>query len=388
MKVGQAVKMAISSIKSNKMRSFLTMLGIIIGVMSVVLLVSLVQGATGSITSELDSLGGSQLTVSITDPNSKLTLSEVNSLADKDEIGRVAPYNSGSGIAKAGGNSEQVSISGITESYTEFSELNILHGRGILDIDNEYRLNVCVIGNSVALDLFGNTDVVGSEIRLAGKDYLIVGVLEEQGASLMGSTDSTVYIPFTNAQRLLYSTGVTSFYVASSSAETLDLAEEMMDTYLLEKTGDSDSFNITNMASIQDTINSVMSTMSLLLAGIAGISLVVGGIGIMNIMLVSVTERTKEIGVRKAIGAQKRDIVTQFMIESVTLSLMGGIIGMVLSMGILGLLTALLADYTFSVSFSVAAIALGFSIIVGLIFGIYPANKAAKLKPIDALRYN
>lgn len=387
MKVGQAVKMAISSIKSNKMRSFLTMLGIIIGVMSVVLLVSLVQG-TGSITSQLDSLGGSQLTVTITDPNNKLTLSEVNSLEDKDEIGQVAPYNSGSAAAKAGGNSKQVSITGITENYTKFTELDILYGRGILEIDNEYRLNVCVIGSSVATDLFGNTDVVGSEIRLSGKDYLIVGVLEVQGESLMGSTDSTVYIPFTNAQRLLYSTGVTSFYASSSSAETLELAENTLDTYLLEKTGDSDSYSIVNMASIQDTINSVLSTMQLLLAGIAGISLVVGGIGIMNIMLVSVTERTKEIGVRKAIGAQKRDIVTQFIIESVALSLMGGIIGMVLSMGILSLLTALFADYTFSVSLSVAAIALGFSIMVGLIFGIYPANKAAKLKPIDALRFS
>ena len=386
MKIGQAVKMAISSIRSNKMRSFLTMLGIIIGVMSVVLLVSLVQGATGSITSELDSLGGNQLTVSIVNPDTTLTLKEVNSLEDKEEIIRVAAYNSGSGTAKAEGNSSDVSITGITENYTDFTELNLLSGRSILEIDNEYRLNVCVIGNSVAMDLFGNTNVVGSKIRLSGKDYLIVGVLEEQGASMLNSTDTTIYIPFTNAQRLLYSTGVSSFYVASD-AETLDAAEEVLDTYLLEKTGDSDYFSIINMASIQDTINTVLNTMSLLLAGIAGISLVVGGIGIMNIMLVSVTERTKEIGVRKAIGAQKRDIVVQFMIESVTLSLMGGIIGMVLSIGILSLVTALLEGYTFSVSFSVAAIALGFSIAVGLIFGIYPANKAAKLKPIDALRH-
>jgi len=386
MKIGQAVKMAISSIRSNKMRSFLTMLGIIIGVMSVVLLVSLVQGATGSITSELDSLGGNQLTVSIVNPDTTLTLKEVNSLEDKEEIIRVAAYNSGSGTAKAEGNSSDVSITGITENYTDFTELNLLSGRSILDIDNEYRLNVCVIGNSVAMDLFGNTNVVGSKIRLSGKDYLIVGVLEEQGASMLNSTDTTIYIPFTNAQRLLYSTGVSSFYVASD-AETLDAAEEVLDTYLLEKTGDSDYFSIINMASIQDTINTVLNTMQMLLAGIAGISLVVGGIGIMNIMLVSVTERTKEIGVRKAIGAQKRDIVVQFMIESVTLSLMGGIIGMVLSIGILSLVTALLEGYTFSVSFSVAAIALGFSIAVGLIFGIYPANKAAKLKPIDALRH-
>jgi len=386
MKIGQAVKMAISSIRSNKMRSFLTMLGIIIGVMSVVLLVSLVQGATGSITSELDSLGGNQLTVSIVNPDTTLTLKEVNSLEDKEEIIRVAAYNSGSGTAKAEGNSSDVSITGITENYTDFTELNLLSGRSILDIDNEYRLNVCVIGNSVAMDLFGNTNVVGSKIRLSGKDYLIVGILEEQGASMLNSTDTTIYIPFTNAQRLLYSTGVSSFYVASD-AETLDAAEEVLDTYLLEKTGDSDYFSIINMASIQDTINTVLNTMQMLLAGIAGISLVVGGIGIMNIMLVSVTERTKEIGVRKAIGAQKRDIVVQFMIESVTLSLMGGIIGMVLSIGILSLVTALLEGYTFSVSFSVAAIALGFSIAVGLIFGIYPANKAAKLKPIDALRH-
>ena len=386
MKLTQACKMAVFSVWANKMRSFLTMLGIIIGVMAVVLLVSLVQGATGSITDSLDSLGGSQITVSINNSKKKLSAGQVEDLTELENIGCTAPYVSGSGVSKAAGSSKDVTITGITSDYEKFTTMNLTSGRNILPIDNEYRLDVCILGNSVAMDLFGSTDVVGSQIRLSGRDYEVVGVLEEEGENQFNSQDALVYIPFTTAQRFLKSPGVTNFYVSSDSSENLDAAQDTLDYYLLENTGNEDYYTIMNMATIQDSINTVLNTLSLLLAGIAGISLVVGGIGIMNIMLVSVTERTKEIGIRKAIGAQKSDIITQFLIESMTISVVGGLIGLLLCMLILGLLTAALPAYTFSISVTVGSIALGFSIAVGLIFGIYPANKAAKLKPIDALR--
>ena len=219
-----------------------------------------------------------------------------------------------------------------------------------------------------------------------GYDYRIVGMLEEEDQARMNSTSKNVYIPLSNAQRLLKQTAITSFYLAAEE-DSVQEAQNTIDAYLEKKYGSDEGYNIINMSNIMDMMNSVMSTLSLMLGGIAAISLLVGGIGIMNIMLVSVTERTKEIGIRKAIGAQRSDITIQFMIESVFISLIGGIIGMVISQAVLSVLNVLFPDYHFAISLSVAALALGFSIGVGLIFGIYPANKAAKLKPINALRF-
>ena len=387
MKISQAGKMAFSAVLSNKLRSFLTMLGIIIGVMAVTLLISLVQGATNTVTESLDELGGDQLVVSITNRSKRLTLGEVEALAGEGGIAYVSPTLSGSGTAKAAGKSTDVTINGITEFYDAVQGLDLESGRVITELDNEQRLGVCIVGHSVARDLFGNTDILDETIRLSGRDYRIVGVLNEAQETMFGSANSAVFLPFTNAQRLLSNVSVSSFYVATQEGATTQEAEDTLDRALREKYGDDDSYSIVNLTDVMDAVNDVMAALELLLGAIAGISLLIVGIGIMNIMLVSVTERTREIGIRKAIGALKSDIVVQFMIESVIISLIGGLIGMLISQGVLTTLNTLYPDYHFGITAGVAAMALGFSIMVGLVFGIYPANKAAKLKPINALRY-
>ncbi|MCD8012582.1 MAG: ABC transporter permease [Lachnospiraceae bacterium] len=386
MKTSQAAKMAVAAVLANKLRSFLTMLGIIIGVMAVTLLISLVQGASGTVTDSLSSLGGDQLIVSVTSRSKRMLLSEVEAIAEEESIAQVSPTIDGSGTAKADGNSTSVSITGITEDYESVQGFDLLTGRNITQTDVDYRLSVCVIGYTVAEDLFGTTDVLDETVRISGRDYRIVGVLEESGETLLGSNDSTVFIPITNAQRLLSQVAITSFYAVVSEDSTTDAGESAINSILYEKFGDDDDYSVINMEDVLETIDTVMAAMEMLLGAIAGISLVVGGIGIMNIMLVSVTERTREIGIRKAIGAQKSDIVVQFLIESIVISVAGGIIGMLLSQGILSAINAF-SSYSFGISLSVAGIALGFSAMVGIVFGIYPANKAAKLKPINALRY-
>ncbi|MDO5345483.1 MAG: ABC transporter permease [Lachnospiraceae bacterium] len=387
MKLKQSVKMAWSAIVSNKMRSFLTMLGIIIGVMAVTLLISLVQGGTGNITESMDELGGDQIIVTVGDTHKKLTYHELEELEGTGGIKGVSSYISGQGVAKAGGNSCDVTVFGITPAYQEIQGLDIQEGRNITELDQEERLNVCIIGTGAATDLFGTLQVLGSSIRIKGYDYRIVGVLEEEDQARMNSTSKNVYIPLSNAQRLLKQTAITSFYLTAESEDSIQEAQNTIDDYLQKKLGSDEGYNIINMSNIVDMMNTVMSTLSLMLGGIAAISLLVGGIGIMNIMLVSVTERTKEIGIRKAIGAQRSDITIQFMIESVFISMIGGIIGMVISQAVLSVLNVLFTDYHFVIAPSVAVLALGFSVGVGLIFGIYPANKAAKLKPINALRF-
>ncbi len=387
MKLSMAGKMAFAAVLSNKLRSFLTMLGIIIGVMAVTLLISLVQGASNSVTDQLNELGGNQLVVQIGGSTRRMTYHEVRSMEGQGGISYVSPTLNGSGSAVAGGNTTDVTILGVTDHYDEVQGVDLLDGRNISENDMDYRLNVAVIGYKAAKDLFGTTNVLGKEIRLKGKDYRLVGVLEEAEETMLGSTNDQVIIPYTNAQRLLQNMNVSSFYAASDGDDKLDEAEATLKELLREKFGDEDTYSVVNLTDVMDIIDQVMGTLGLLLGAIAGISLLVGGIGIMNIMLVSVTERTREIGIRKAIGAQKGDIIVQFLIESVIISVLGGLIGMLISQGVLSTINRLYPDYYFGITRSVAAVALGFSGFVGIIFGIYPANKAARLKPINALRY-
>ena len=379
--------MAISAVFSNKMRSFLTILGIIIGVLSVTLLISIVQSGTGTITDAMSTLGGDQVTVSITEGEKRLLYFELDEIKTNEAVKSIAPYISGKGVAKAGGNSKDVTVFGVTKEYGAINNLTLTGGRFLSELDREYRLNVCVLGSEVAEELFGRESALDRTVRIQGKDFRVIGVLEAEDEYAMNSTNRRVFIPLTTAQRIFKQTGITNFILTADNKAALRTAQTAVADFLDKKFSEDGSYTIINMAEILDIMGTVMNTLSLMLGGIAGISLLVGGIGIMNIMLVSVTERTREIGIRKAIGAQRSDITIQFMIESIFISLMGGVIGMLLSIVILKVLNHFVTEVTFVISPSVAMLALSFSIAVGLIFGIYPASKAAKLSPINALRY-
>lgn len=387
MQLTQAVKMALDSILSTKMRSFLTMLGIIIGVLSVTLLVSVVQSTTNSVNDTLSSLGGNVISASITSQrSSSITVTDLETLEQNMAIDSVSPVVTGSTTAKASGNSSSVTLTGITPEYQSIKELSLSSGREILDVDNENRLQVCIIGATVAEDLFGRTDVKGEHITVSGRTFQVIGVMESEGSSQMNTNDTVVFIPFKTGQRILKSTTISSFYVSATSENSLKMAETAVNSYLLQKTGDEESYTVQNQQDLAESVSDVTTSLSYMLGGIAGISLLVGGIGIMNIMLVSVTERTKEIGIRKAIGAKKKDILGQFMIESVVLSFMGGLIGVLFSIIILAIANIFVST-TLSLSVAISVFSLAFSIVVGIIFGLYPANKAANLKPIEALHF-
>jgi putative ABC transport system permease protein len=386
--VPQVLKMAWNAISSNKMRSFLTMLGIIIGVIAVVVLVSLVTGASDSITGEIEALGTNILSVNIRDDNGHpLDLSDLKQFQNESEIGLTAPSFSFGSEAKYKTEKYSVDVVGTTAAYGVIRGLNIKYGRFLKTADINNSSSVAVIGYDTAQELFGRVEVVGESLSVKGQSFLIVGVLDESD-SMIANEDSSVFIPFTIASRMAKRPNVTSF-VASAATDDIDAAEEKLDRMLLQRfRQDEDAFILINQSTLMDTMNSVTGTLSLLLGGIAAISLLVGGIGIMNIMLVSVTERTREIGIRKAIGATRGNILMQFLIEALMLSLIGGLIGLLISCGILEIISSVAGEtMSFSMSTGIIALALGFSLAIGVAFGLYPANKASKLHPVEALRY-
>lgn len=379
--------MAFSSIWGNKMRSFLTMLGIIIGIMAVVVLVSIVSSATTSVSSALENLGASTISVSVTSSRYQpLTLSEVSAFADEyDSISSSAASTTQSATLKAGDTSATASVVGTVPAYAEINDLSLQSGRFIKSPDVDNNSAVAVIGTDLADDLFGRTDIVGETISVDGRSFLVVGVLADAGESLMGSENSNIIIPYSTAQRIFYISGVTSFTVAASDSTVVGQAEDDITAALMAKFKDEDAFTIMNQSTILESMDDITNTMALMFGGIAGISLLVGGIGIMNIMLVSVAERTREIGIRKAIGAGRKRILLQFLIEALAVSTIGGLIGLAASWGLLAVLSLALGQ-AYAMSGGVALLAVLFSMAIGVIFGINPANKAAKMAPIDALR--
>lgn len=388
----QSVKMAWKAVLSNKMRSFLTMLGIIIGVMSLVVLVSLAGGTTDSVNNQIASMGSNLLTVSIQDDKGNpMKLDDVEALTENDEIAKAAPVAVSSVTASSTYSEETANIYGTTGSYAEIQGLELYSGRFLKKTDIENHTNVVVINAGLAIQVMGRMSVVGESISLDGVDYQVIGVLKADENDSTTTENYEAYIPYTSLVRLAsdVSSEVTSFCVSATSEDSLEEAENVVTQTMMQRfSQDEDAFTVMNQSTVMETMASVNQTLQLMLGGIAGISLLVGGIGIMNIMLVSVTERTREIGIRKAIGANRSAIMLQFPIEAMMLSLMGCFLGIALSWTVLQVISAInSADMIYTMSGEVVGIAIAFSVLIGIVFGLYPANKAAKKKPVDALRF-
>ncbi|NLM49836.1 MAG: FtsX-like permease family protein [Clostridiaceae bacterium] len=394
MSIWMAFKMAWSSIISNKMRTFLTMLGVIIGVASVIMLVSLMQGATNEITEQFESMGTNLITVNLPRNGRGRTLymEDLEVFVQKNEnlFAGVAPNVNGSAKIKYETESHDTSLLGTNSIYSTATNTPAEFGRFINDTDVENRSKVAVIGTYIAKEILGEggnvENALGKKIKINGVYFTVVGILEEKQEGEKGTADDWVIIPYTTAQRLIKNKIVNTFSFQGASKDTVSEATSELKNYLLKFFGNENAYRVTSQQEILDTMNEMLGMMTMVLAGIAGISLVVGGIGIMNIMLVSVTERTREIGIRKAIGAKRRNILVQFLIESVVVSCLGGVIGLIT--GVQGAKTlGNMIDVKVAYTPSVFMLAFGFSVFVGIFFGIYPANKASKLNPIEALRF-
>jgi putative ABC transport system permease protein len=412
MLLSENFKIALRALRANKMRSVLTMLGIVIGVSTVVALLSIGKGATASITSEIQSSGSNLLTVSpgrsqfgpggggASQQQSHLYYTDYELLARgiEDNITSIVPTYESSYIVKYADESFSVNVTGVTQQYQDVRSYDVARGRFISDGDNKSQAKVAVLGSQTAEDLFGGLSPIGKTISINGIKFEVVGVLESKGSSGFGSSDDAVFIPLdTGYDKVFGSTAnyngkktVNNIMVSVKTTDLMDTVSAQME-YMLRRshkleTADESDFNIMNQTDTLDTLSSITNTLTIFLGAIAGISLLVGGIGVMNIMLVSVTERTKEIGLRKAVGATRNQILTQFLFESVTLSLLGGLIGILFGVGI-----ALLFSATGLISSVITVdsilIAFFFTLAIGVFFGIYPAFRAANLHPMVALRY-
>lgn len=385
----QAFKLALKSLTGSKMRAFLTMLGIIIGVGSVIILVSLMQGMTGEMTSMFEDMGTNTLTVSIFGRGSSRSV-DVDDMYDLYEENNalflsMSPTVQVQGSVKVDSETYSSTVSGVSEDYASISKLDLEEGRFLSYTDMENRSKIAVVGSYLNGSVYGGR-AVGQTIKINGNAYSIVGVLAEQDDSSEGSSDDCIYIPYTTASKLSFG-AISSYTFATRDVSLNSAATTVLDNMLYEVFQSDDYYNIGDMQEMVDSMEEMTSMMTMVLVGIAGISLLVGGIGIMNIMLVSVTERTREIGIRKSLGAKKRDVMRQFVIEAGTTSAFGGLIGIVLGIAVA---TALGKAIGINAEPSISAVGLSFgvSVFIGVFFGFMPANKAAKLNPIDALRHD
>lgn len=394
MSLKKSFSLALSNIMYDKMRSFLTMLGIIVGVAAVIILISLMNGMTGMITDTFEEMGTTSITVSVQNRGGSRTVYEDDIYKLRDDnpelISGVSPSVSlGRANIKLphGTNSINTSVTGVSEEYADMKKLNVTNGRFLAYMDMTQYTKSCVIGTYIQKELFGSLPALGNTIKINGASYKIVGILEEKDDSSSTGADNAIYIPYTTASRNASSTFISSYTLTAASDSVVDRAVEYLKIKLLEKIGDDDYYSVSSLSEILDMATEMIDTMKLLLVAIAGISLLVGGIGIMNIMLVSVTERTREIGIRKSLGAKGRAILSQFVIEAGTISGVGGILGIILG-SIIAVVAGKMLGLSANPSFGAICLAFGVSVGIGILFGYLPARNAARLNPIDALRYD
>ena len=406
-----SVRVATGALNANKMRSSLTMLGIIIGVAAVIALLSIGQGVQQTVTEQIQSAGSNLLFVLPVQMDEgggggftgSLTYDDVEAIGDSrnvPDVGAVAPVMQGSGRVTHRSEEVRTTIAGVSPEYGMVRNMEVAYGRFLSSQDMDRRARVAVLGSEAAEELFNNSAYpVGQTIKINRIPFRVIGVLEEQGVGFMGSEDGYIFVPISTAQVRVFPQQrnlagqflVTTTYVQVTSEDRMDAVTEEIN-YLLRRRhdvpiGEDDDFAVINQADLVEILAEVTGILTLFLGAVAAISLLVGGIGIMNIMLVSVTERTREIGVRKAVGAKRRDILLQFLVEAMVLSLLGGAVGILLGYGISQGVSRLSEDLVTVVSANSIVLATTFSLVVGVVFGLYPALRAARLNPIDALRY-
>lgn len=399
----ETIKIAISSLYANKLRTLLSMLGIIIGVLAVIAVVSIASGSQEQITSQISDLGSNLINISpgytrgyggsISRSSADIFTLELGEEIEKNSpnVNRVVPTGSMGGLFINGNNNLQASIVGTEEDYQVINKYYPDSGMFLSDYDVENSTGVIVLGSEIVTELYPDSNPIGQNIKINISNqthiFKVIGVMQDKGRGMTGNLNNQAYIPITTfMNKISNSNYVNNFVAQAKSSETASLAlkeiEYLLDSYISE----DESYNIFSQDQLLDTISNVTNSMKLMLIGIAGISLLVGGIGIMNIMLVSVTERTREIGIRKALGAKKKDILIQFIIESLTLSSIGGIIGIILG-ATAAYFIAQAGGWPFIMSVPIVLLAFSFSLAVGMFFGIYPAYRASKLDPVDALSY-
>jgi putative ABC transport system permease protein len=393
MNVLELLRLALSRLRTSRLRAALTMLGVIIGVASVVALVGVGQGTTSNITTRLASLGTNLLTISPTGGSSAhpLTLDDSAAVAKVTGVAAVAPELQTSADVVVGTKSTTTSLVGTSAQYAQVRAYDVWQGSFLTDAAVDDGLRVAVLGATTASDLGLDASAIGTDISVNGLPFRVIGILQPKGGSGFNNPDDEVLVPLATIHKYFIggdtvrTIGVSVTSDDQMTAVTDDITALLRDRHELAATDNAD-FSVFNQTQLLDAASSITATLTLLLGGIASISLIVGGIGIMNIMLVSVRERTREIGIRKAVGARGRDILAQFLIEALTLSVLGGLIGIVLGLGVSAGI-ARLAGWSFVLSPTVVAVALLFSLAVGVIFGVWPARQAARLDPISALRW-
>ncbi len=407
-KLMMVLRVAVSSLTIHKMRTILTMLGIVIGVAAVISLVAVGQGAQAQVLSQFQSLGSNLVTVSpmqsfgfrtggLQTSSTALTMADVKAIeALADSVSLVAPVYSSNATATYGGNTTSTSINGVTEAYATVRNQTVSLGRFITTADNDKTAMVVVLGTTVVEDLFGSTSVnpVGETIRISRQNYKVIGVLTSKGSNGPNNQDNVIMMPLHTAQLKLGGAGTTTVNTINlqvRSADEMDLAQAQATAIMRARhglaAGADDDFLVRNQADLLSSVEETSGTFTTLLGSIAAISLLVGGIGIMNIMLVSVTERTREVGLRKAVGAKRGDILVQFLTEAIVISALGGLVGVVLGVGGAQVIAPLLGTSEAVVTGQSVVLAVAVSLAIGVFFGLYPANRAAGLNPIEALRY-